>query len=66
MIAARPRKTTPMEERNDDLRHTLIRATNQKMERMNVEQLQEVYSVALGILSRQNDLLKPKCRTKRS
>lgn len=65
MIAAKPRKRTPKNERNDDLCHTLIRATNQKLERMNVQQLREVYTVALGILSRQNDPQKPKYRSKR-
>lgn len=59
MIAAKPRKTTPMDERDDDLRHTLILATNQKLERLNVEQIRTVYLFTLEVMSRKNDAQKP-------
>ena len=53
MITTKPRKYPPKEERADDLKHTLIASISHKLNRMDIDQLREVYQTAARLLQGQ-------------
>lgn len=53
MITTKPRKYPPKEERADDLKHTITMSIIQKLQRMDISQLREVYQTATRLLQGQ-------------
>ena len=53
MKTYRMRKFAPQEERGEDIRHTLIASIMQKRQRMNTEQLKELYRAAIQTVQKQ-------------
>ena len=53
MITTKPRKYPPKEDRADNLKQTLISAISHKLNRMDIDQLREVYQTAARLLQGQ-------------
>lgn len=53
MITTKPRKYPPKDERDADLKHTLIASISHKLNRMDIDQLREVYQTATRLLQGQ-------------
>ncbi len=51
-MTTKPRKTTPKDERADDLKHTLTVSIIQKLQRMDLQELRKVYNHAVKVMDK--------------
>lgn len=51
-MTTRPRKFPPKDERDDDLKHTLTMSIIQKLQRMDMQELREVYNHAVKVMDK--------------
>lgn len=55
-MSAKERKIPPPGERADDLRHTLVTSIIQKLQRMDLQELREVYNHTVKVMDRKKSV----------